>query len=272
MRVLTGRAFTVSHVFYDDEDVITPSNVTATISRAGVVAETVTCVSGDEWEATFASLPTGVYELAWMGDVPSVTDVEIIEVVGSFIATIPEIRLMDPDLTNSKYSATDLAGYREIVETEFEGIVGRSFTRKCVRVTVTIDGSEDELWPAVHDAVNVRNVYETDGTLTALTIQVGSDGMLTGLSSIPTGTYLMDVEYGFLTSPPDVKRALVQRIHSLVGADRSGVPDRAISWQPADGGTYVLATAGLRGSETGIPDVDVVLKRYRYDLIRSVIG
>jgi hypothetical protein len=40
----------------------------------------------------------------------------------------------------------------------------------------------------------------------------------------------------------------------------------------AEGGNFTLATAGRNGWETGIPEVDAVLKRYKFGIFYDVFG
>jgi hypothetical protein len=80
------------------------------------------------------------------------------------------------------------------------------------------------------------------------------------------------VEYGLGGVPSDVLRAALTRGRHFLAAPTSGVPDRATSITMDGGGTIALTTPGLRGSKTGIPDVDVVLARYSYSLFDDIIG
>jgi hypothetical protein len=41
--------------------------------------------------------------------------------------------------------------------------------------------------------------------------------------------------------------------------------ERATTMLIPDVGTVNLATPGMRGSETGVPDIDVVLERFKID-------
>jgi hypothetical protein len=45
----------------------------------------------------------------------------------------------------------------------------------------------------------------------------------------------------------------------------STIDERATTMILPDIGTVNLATPGLRGSQTGVPDIDVVLSRYTLD-------
>ena len=71
-------------------------------------------------------------------------------------------------------------------------------------------------------------------------------------------------EHGFQTPPADVVHAAVHAIRYQTNTFRAGITDRAISYQPIEGGNVVIATPGLGPWVTGIPAVDEVLKRYRW--------
>jgi hypothetical protein len=71
-------------------------------------------------------------------------------------------------------------------------------------------------------------------------------------------------EYGLDRPPEDLKKASVQAIRAQLNTFASGIPDRATSLQPFDGGNIVLATPGLGPWITGIPAVDEALKRYKW--------
>lgn len=76
--------------------------------------------------------------------------------------------------------------------------------------------------------------------------------------------YRIGVEHGHDSPPADLQAAAITRLRHRLNMVRSGIPDRATSMSTEAGQTFALATPGLRGFVTGIPDVDVVLERYRF--------
>jgi len=54
----------------------------------------------------------------------------------------------------------------------------------------------------------------------------------------------------------------MMRLRDVVNRAHRGVPDRASTFTSDVGGTYSLLVAGRGGSITGIPDVDVALRRH----------
>lgn len=282
-RYLTGRAVNLSHSFHDDETEtdLTPASVTVTVTAVGASVATVTgpaTKTGAVYTFTAGALPEGIYAVLWNGGATA-TDTEWIEVAGGRLFSVPYVRAKDADLTAQRFPAEDVTQKRETVESEFERITGRSFIPVTRRIRVELDGSDSKVLP-VRD---VRALVALSGPIPARpasptvavdvsTLDVDPDGILSGLCLLPTGVYVATVAYGFTTPPADIKRAGLIRIRSLLMEVTSGIPDRATSFQPGDGGTYTLSTPGRGGSRTGIPDVDATLADYTYDIVNSILG
>lgn len=268
MRHLVGRPAALRHVFEaDDSDTpITPGAVTATVTRAGATAPVITTTTerfGDAYHFTAYGLSQAVYTVAWSGG--GYTDTETIEVVGGHLFTVGELRATDIELTAARFPRDRVIWVRDLVAAEFETITGRSFTPRTVRT----EWLDPEPLPRL-DVAAVKVVDAAGAEVTLRSIE--RIGPYT-LAEIGTGlTYTVELDYGFRVAPADVKQAALLRARSLLFEDRSGIPDRATSFQPGDGGTYVLSTAGRRGATTGIPDVDAVLARYTPTIGDSVGG
>lgn len=265
-RYLTGRAVTLAHTFLNDEDALTPETVSVTVTRAGA---SVPAVQGEAVRAgtvyTFPAgmLPEGQYAVKWDGS--TAVDVETIEVVGGYLFSIPEARASDEDLTADRFPAPEVRHYRDVVESEFERITGRSFTPRTRFLERSKVPGPTDLLPVA----DIRSVAIVGGLSAgpATIERVGDFGYLT---SCPEDASGIEIAYGFTAAPEGIARVGKLYLRYLLTAERSGIPDRATSYQPVDGGTYTLATAGRGGSETGIPDVDAVLKDYDFEIINSV--
>lgn len=270
-RYLSGRSVTLSHTFLDDDEAtITPAAVTVTVTRAGSTTATVqgpATLTGGKFTFTAGLLSEGVYTVRWDG--ATYVDTVLIESVGAYLFSAIEARQVDPDLTVQKYTSEKVREAREAVETEFQRITGRSFTPRTVRLTLDHDGSDFLVLP-VRDVRAVSSLVDAAGAPVTVTLGVEEFGALTGLSALPEGYYSLDVAYGFAAVPEDIKRAGITRLRSLLHGERSGIPDRATTFQAMEGGTFTLATPGRGGSETGIPDVDAILARYTYRVLDSV--
>jgi hypothetical protein len=274
VRFLSGRAATLRHTFLDDEDVMAvpaASVIVRDASGATVYTGSATS-SGDEWTVSVPALPQGVYTAAWtVEDLAS--DQTSFEVVGGFLFTIPEARQSDMDLADkTRFPPAEVRHYREVVEAEFERISGRSFTPRVTRAEVEADGTAS-LYLGCLDVAAVAAVDGPSGPLDVTGWTVDPLGFLKAPYELPDGDrYTVTFTYGFALVPDDVKRAGLIRLRSLLTAERSGIPDRATSFVAAEGGNFTLATPGRGGSETGIPEVDATLKRYRFEVFYDVFG
>lgn len=274
MRVLTGRPVNLSHTFLDDEDVLALDTVAVTLRDAqGVTVATADAVAeGDGWTVTLPQQPLGVYTATWDGG--TATDVTPVEAVGGFLFSIPQARSSDEDLQDaSRFPAAELASYREVVETEFQTITGRSFTTRVVERSFVADDSP-ELVALIPDAQAVEAV-----TINGVAVDDVSGYRVSTLGKITAPTCFSDgdsvtvrVRYGFAVPPLDVARVGMIRLRSLLAAEDSGIPDRATTWQPQEGGTFRLATPGQGKWRTGIPEVDSTLANYALDHVLAVYG
>jgi hypothetical protein len=228
--------------------------------------------SGDEWSTTVPALPQGVYTVSWVAGTTA-TDVTRFEVVGGFLFTIPEARGSDVDLADKdRFPTAEVRHYREVVEDEFEVITGRSFVPRVTRVEVEADGTRS-LYLGYLDVATVTAIDGPSGAVDVSGWGVDALGFLRAPYELPDGDrYTVTFTYGFVQVPEDVRRAGLLRLRSFLTAERSGIPDRATSFVAAEGGNFTLATAGRNGSETGLPEVDATLKRYRFGIFYDVFG
>lgn len=277
MRYLAG-PITLSHTFYasDEETPLAVDSATVTVTDAfGVVAiEPSPASAGGEGAWTFDlaadAVERGVYMATWTTDA-GITSVDIFEVVGGFLFTVPEARILDPDLADaSRFPAEKIQQYREVVEAEFERITGRSFTPR-TRLLKAYGDCSDTISPDVHDATAVR-AADIDGTAQDISSwSVGPDGFIHSPTTLTDGSVVrVAVDYGFAAVPEDVRRVAVVRLRTLLAAEKSGIPDRATQFVATDGGQFTLATPGQGRWKTGIPEVDSVLQGYTFDLFDSV--
>lgn len=274
MRVLTGRAVNLSHTFLDDENVLTLDAVTVSLANSqGTVATAPAIDAGSgNWTVSFPMQPMGVYTATWDGG--TAVDSFDVEVVGGFLFSIPEARNSDDYLEDATaFPASEIRDYREVVEDEFERISGRSFTPRVTERTFVSDGTP-ELVALIPDARSVIAVTVNGVAVDDLTgYRVSSLGKVTAPTCFCAGDIVtVRVLYGFTSPPSDVKRVGMIRLRDLLAAESSGIPDRATTYQPTDGGTFRLATAGQGKWRTGIPEVDSTLANYTLDTVMAVFA
>jgi hypothetical protein len=278
MRFLSGRAASVSHTFLNDEDVITVPSVSVDVWRNSDPSTYVTQVTNitpvnGVYTVTIPNdkATQGVYTARWTGT--GYQETSSFEIVGGFLFTVPQARAGDVELEDTaRFPAADIRGYREVIEAEFERITGRSFTPRTAIVEFQADGT-DTAYVGLHDCAALVALSGPNGALTVADYHLDDSGLLSGLQSFCEGDRLTAViDYGFRVVPDDVARVGILRLRTMLAAERSGVPDRAVTFVAAEGGNFTLATAGRSGWETGIPEVDATLSRYTYRILRDVLG
>ncbi len=274
MRFLSGRGVKLTHTFLDDESPLVVPAVSVTVQDAsGATVYTGDATSsGDGWKATLPAQPEGVYTVDWTAGQVA-TDRAAFEVVGGFLFTLPEARQSDMDLEDKvRFPTSELKHYREVVEDEFQTITGRSFVPRTARVEVEADGSAS-LFLGYFDVASLKAVHGPSGAEDVTGWAVDRMGFVRAPYELPEGSrYTVTFVYGLGQVPEDVKRAGLLRLRSVLTAERSGIPDRATAFVAAEGGNFTLATAGRNGYETGIPEVDATLNRYKYRVFYDVLG
>ncbi|GIH76142.1 hypothetical protein [Planobispora longispora] len=294
-RLTRGAAATLSHTFYvgetaTDSSVAVSASVVdasgqavagplnASHSGAGTGRYTVTLPA----QATLAALT-----VAWSATIggQAVVERDIVEVVGGFLFSLAEARASDPIFADvAKYPLADLVRLRQEVEEECETITGRAFVPRYRRLVLDGSGGRDLVLPdggddlvagillrgvrlpirsaSIAPRVGQAAVPLTVDQLGALTVT--RDGLLRrtdyGIWTEGSGNVVLEYEYGNDYPPADLKAAALLRLRSRATMARSGIPDRAISFTVAEGGTYRLSTPNA--SRTGIPDVDAAYDRY----------
>lgn len=293
-RILRTAPATLTHAFYVGE---TATDATGAVSVTVTDATGATVTTGT---AAPAGNGTGRYTFAlpaqaalaaltvdWSATVAGTAVVErdLCEITGGFFFTLAEARASDPSFADvAKYPPADLVVFRQEVEEECERITRRAFVPRYRRLVLDGTGTRDLPLPdggdeivagillrgvrlpirsaTVAPRVGQTPVALTVGQLAALTVT--RDGLLRrtdhGSWTEGTGNVVVEYEYGQDAPPADLRRVALLRLRSRSNLLRSGVPDRAISFQVAEGGTYRLSTPGA--SRTGIPEVDAVYDRY----------
>lgn len=273
MRFLSGRAISLSHSFTDDEETLVIPSVAVSVTKQGesfVVFTGAATNSNGTWTVNIPSQPAGIYDATFTSSV-AVDKVEF-EVVGAFLFSVKEARDADEDLRAARYTATKIRHYREVVEREFEIITRRSFTPRTITVRVMAEGGTS-LFLGIHDVTAARDLSVDGVVYDDPDWFVTPAGFLQTPYDIDENTLVqITLDYGFRHAPAELKRAGILRLRSLLANENSGIPDRATSFIAAEGGTFTLATPGLRGAETGLPEVDAILARYTYRIMTDVIG
>jgi hypothetical protein len=201
----------------------------------------------------------------------TVVAVTTLEIVGDVYVSASDVRLIEPALGEvPDYSTAKIHTARAQVEQMFEDACNRAFVPR-FRVD-TLRGSGRH-WivtrrPDVR-AVRWANYTDYNGTVTTVDVselEFDELGVIKWRDDVWPSGYQVKIgyEYGLSRPPEDLRQAAVQAIRAQLNTFRSGIPDRATSFQPIDGGNVILATPGVGQWVTGIPAVDECLKRYRW--------
>jgi hypothetical protein len=281
-QILNGTAATITARFLDQDGDLAEPGGTVTV---GIVDESGATVVGPGAATTVGATGVRTYTLTaaatstpkvlvatWTNGTTSTTT--RVEVVGGFYASVRQIRDSDQVLDDPrKYSSAQIVTARRSVEREFEDYTGVAFVPRYRRVRIDGTGRAELVLPDT-ELRSVRSVreYDSDNNFEAYTdaelaaipasragVAVRTDGELfeRGRSNV-----LVEYVHGYDRPPADVLEAFYLRVRDLLNRQNRGVPDRATTFTSDVGGTYSLLVAGRGGSITGIPDVDVVLKRY----------
>jgi hypothetical protein len=214
--------------------------------------------------------------ITWSGviDGATVVDVDLLEIAGGTYFNLAAARRADPDLEDqTRFTTADLRTARTEIEVEFERICDRAFLPRYRRLV--LDGPDDDrLILPVADIRRVRSasitaspggspVALTSDELAALVVNA-ADRSVTRANGVlwpgGIGNLTIAVEHGMDRPPPDLKRVAMMRLRSRLGLQRTGIPERAMSWTASNGDTYRLSIP--TAYRTGVPEIDAVLDSY----------
>lgn len=283
-QILRGVAATLSWQPTDatGEPAAPAGTVTVGVTKADgttvVAAATSTSGSGSS-PRTYALAAQNALELltvTWTDGGDSSTAVQLVEVVGGYWFTLAQAAARDEKLADqTKYPPDRVLAVRAEVEAEFEEVTKQAWVPRYRRETIRGSGHAElvlsELRPRTVRSVRA---YDPDG----VTYDTWSAGDIAELTLTDHGTlrrpdgatwarnsrYVVEYEHGHDRPPADLRDAAITRLRHRLNSHRSGIPDRATTLSTEGGQTFALATPGLRGFVTGIPDVDVVLGRYTF--------
>lgn len=275
MRITKGRPLNLRHTFMDEDEetplsIPGPVSVDLVDSRGEVMATAEATQSVDEWTVTFPSQEMGIYFAHW--DSGTFVDAVPVEVTGGPLFSVPQARNSDDFLKDvSAFPAQEIIDYRVVVEQEFEKITSRSFVTRVKDYSFTADDS-GEHFVLIPDSQSIESANINGEEVSDLTgWSISRLGKITHPAT-DGDSVSVRVRYGYITPPSDIARVGMIRLRHLLASESSGIPDRATTWQPEDGGTFRLATPGQGRWKTGIPEVDSTLKDYTLDVVLSVFA
>lgn len=246
-----------------DDTIIVEETEADAGSDTGVFITPLTAANSeslDELSATWTEGGGGVYTT-------------VIDVVGGYYFSLAEARRAAPNFTDKqKYSDELILKVRQEVEEECERICNRAFVPRFKRMqfAFTGDGLDRLKLPNVDvRAVSAMTIDGAQVAPSALVVESYGEvrylagGRFGALRPYGAGV-IVSYEYGLDNPPADLRRAALIRFASRLSLSKTGVPDRA-EFQIVDGRTFTLTTPGVRGSHTGIREVDEVYDAYAFN-------
>lgn len=288
-RVLRNTAATVSVTFYNGGTAVEADGVVTVVAKKADGSTLLsTNATNDPAVGVYtlvipAQVNLNILTLTWTGTFTgtSISIESTVEIVGGFYFSIAELRNYDSALQNTTRFPTDsLINARDQVEAEFEDICDRAFVPRFKREigfeqdpdNYRIVLTKGELQKITSLKVNgvdkltwVTNSLIMTETPTSNSLVFIGDATLFFSLSLPLYNFnppVIEYEYGMTSVPIPIKQKALKRARMILMGQNSTIDERALTMTLPDIGTVNLATPGQRGSETGVPDIDVVLRRY----------
>lgn len=263
-RILAGAPATLEVRFLDStgEPSTVAGPVTVTVTRAdgtAVVTDVGATASGETWTYALTSAQTADLDTltaTWTGP-GGRKAISRHHIVGGFYFTLSDLRSLSDMEDTSKYPNSVIREVRRRVEDTFEDATGVAWVPRHSTETIDLSGGVGLL-----SQVKVRRLRHIEGLTTVQVdaASVTSAGRITG--ALLSKTALVGFEHGYDALPADLRDAALTFARAQLLGNRTGIPDRATTFTSAEGGTYRLATPGVGGWITGIPEVDEALHRH----------
>ena len=242
---------------------------TVTVTRDSDGTDVVTAadatVAGNV--ATYTLDPLSAVELLnceWSGTVSgkSVKVRTQVGVVGGFLCTLEEIAEIVTASGGTPPPNEGLRAAREAAEQFLEARSGVAFRPTYAKATGDGPGSNHLLLPNPR-VLRVLSA-KIDGTAVDLNeITILDTGVLEREAGW-AGDIEIVYEHGWAVPPPDVSRACVKLARHYLQPVLKDLDERASRIEAGDVSYGFLTTAGERGAETSIPEVNEVISRHRY--------
>lgn len=245
-------------------------------------AGTATAESGNNRTVTLTAVETASVDLltAVWSDGTGVIQTTKHEIVGGVYCTVATIRADTAVGDVTDHPSAALIADRNKIETLIESVCHRAFVPRWNREILSGNGTSRThlYWPNLRSVILCE--YWSGSTWTDLgvnesNIPANDTGVVVLRDGcFPIGDHNIRVTYrhGLDRPPPDLADATARAIAYYRVAEKSGIPDRAISIQGTEMGNIILATPGLGRWVTGMPMIDEVLNRPGYRFHRPAVG
>ena len=280
-RIARGAASaTLSYQFTDQYGEPSAASGTVTVSvtdsagSAVVTGQATTQTGTGPYEYTLSSNLDTIDRLTatWLVD-GSAAASTVIEVVGGVYCSNSELKALEPTLATR--SDAVLRAARTEAENMIEEWCNRAFVHRIEieRRNGTGASALPVSWPNIVD-VKWGKVWYSGNSSTSLTASELADIAATRGPLLnrqdgwlwERGVDNIEVAYihGLANPPEDIKRVCAALVHRQLTVANRALADNATQYFPAEGGSVMMAQPGMRGSFTGIPWMDEILKRWQW--------
>jgi hypothetical protein len=270
-RAVTDVEREISYTYGTDGDRVPTGDVTLlAVNAAGEAIYSGPAEQADGEDRYTATLPPeslstiDILALVWTADVAGATrvDVTVLDVCSARLFTIAQMRSFR-EMTEEDYSDSVIEDARLAAEDFLEDACGLAFAVRYHECD--LNGVEWYTVPGLqmphHDVQALRALIVSGEAVTAEDLTayfVGAEGYVYAPADIIEENISVAYEHGAVT-PDATRAALILARRYLIDAP---LDSRATALPVEGGGMIHLLTPGVRGSLTGIPEVDVFIQSH----------
>jgi hypothetical protein len=261
------------HTFFSDGVATDPSPATATVTitrdngTAVVTAQAATRTAAGVFTYTVTPTHTALldtWDVAWTatsgGQAQTFTD--IVEVAGGVLFTLAQARALLPLNDTEKYTTAKLVEARTMVESALEDACGVAFVPRYAKQTFSGSGMTTLLLPprvrAIRSASN-EGVAVSAPYLATMRMLASGELYYPSVFGAGFANYEVAFEWGYDYPPPRVSQAALTWAKNWLV---KGPIDERWTSMTSEDGTYAMSTPGMRGANSGLPEVDQVIHEY----------
>ena len=264
-RIVAGTAATLSWQAADQHgEPADPGTTTVVVTRSAGSTAVASTTATEDGTLRTVTLPAGentgpdLLTATWTGT--TAVESTTIDVAGGVYFTEAELRDHERSVSvQAEYLPADVRAQRRIVEDTFERSTGVAFVPRFSIVTP----SADQVPLRAVRSVSWVLLDDSAGTVVTTSLDRYCEITDQALVMLTGGVAKVGVVHGFDRPPSDVWRAAMRFCRHLLAGTNPGIDFRPMATINPDGSRDQFATPGVADWETGIPEVDAVLKDYR---------
>jgi hypothetical protein len=268
-RIARARSATLTQTFYENGVPTDPSpdaaTVTITRDDGTVIVTDAATVNAGTGVASYTLTPDDTANLdlltvTWTAEFggSEQTYTDTVEIVGGFLFTVAQAKALSGLASKTTQQIIDA---RTLVETALEDACGVAFVPRYQRESLSGLGFTQAIL-SMPRVTAVRSLTLNGAVVTdAASVVPSGSGAIHYPAGFTRGfgNYEVAYEHGWPSPPPRVSQAALRWARSIL---IDGPIDDRYTSVSNEVGTFALATPGLRGSVSGLPEVDATIAAY----------